>query len=140
MLGTDPQLLKWVDDAGSRRRFAPDGSENTEYRIEGWAAPAQKPFYLYERFLLLSDGAGNTYEVSLFDKHRSDTDEILAQQEARGLAGFVARIPAEKLPEGEYELFFCLQKKGGGRRFTASCGASVIVKDQDMVLKAHESV
>ncbi len=140
MLGTDPQLLKWVDDVGVRRRFAPDGSENTEYRIEGWASPARKPFYLYERFLLLSDGAGNSYEVSLFDKHRSDTDEILAQQEARGLAGFVARIPAGELPEGEYELFVCLRKKGSGRHFTACHDHTVIVKDGDMLPKVHELV
>ena len=87
------------------------------------------------RFLLLSDSAGNSFEVSLFDKHRSDTDEILAQQEARGLAGFVARIPAEELPDGEYEMFICLQKKGSRKRFTASCGGTVIVKELAIMLR-----
>ena len=129
MLGKDPQLLSHVDDVALRLRFTPELKESAEYRIDGWASPAEKPFYLYERFLLLSDGGENSFEVSLFDRHRSDTDGILAGQEARGLAGFVARIPAETLPEGEYRIFLHIRKKGSRRGFTVNSGSKLNVTE-----------
>ena len=116
-LGLDLQILQHVDDVIRRVRFTADGSRTVEYRIEGWAAPAKRKAYLYERQLLLVREDGSGYRISLFDKYRTDTGAILAEQEAWELAGFVARIPEGAVADGSYRILLSFAPKKGGKAF-----------------------
>ena len=134
-LGVDLQILQHIDDARRRVRFAPDGEKKEEYQIEGWAAPARKTACLYARFLLLVREDGSGYRISVFDKYRTDTKEILAEQETWELAGFVARIPAYSLADGEYRVLLSFVPKAGGRAFVMDSGTAVVLKNEEITLK-----
>ena len=138
-LGIDLQILQHIDDARRRVRFTPDGNKTTEYQIEGWAAPAKKTAWLYDRKLLLVEDTGDGYEFSVYPKRREDTKEILAEQEAWELAGFVARIPAYSLADGEYRVLLSFVPKAGGRAFVMDSGTAVVLKNEEITIK-RESV
>ena len=110
-----------------------------EYQIEGWAAPAKKTAWLYDRKLLLVEDTGDGYEFSVYPKRREDTKEILAEQEAWKLAGFVARIPAYSLADGEYRVLLSFVPKAGGRAFVMDSGTAVVLKNEEITIK-RESV
>ncbi len=137
-LGVDLQILQHIDDARRRVRFAPDGEKKEEYQIEGWAAPAKKAAYLFDRKLLLVADTGDGHEFSLFPKRREDTKEILAEQEAWELAGFVARIPAYSLADGEYRVLLSFVPKAGGRAFVIDSGAKITLKDKMITLQYEQ--
>ena len=134
-LGVDLQILQHIDDARRRVRFTPDGNKTTEYQIEGWAAPAKKTAWLYERKLLLVEDTRDGYEFSVYPKRREDTKEILAEQKAWELAGFVARIPAYSLADGEYRVLLSFVPKAGGRAFVMDSGTVVKMKNEEITLK-----
>ncbi|MBR3103209.1 MAG: glycosyltransferase [Lachnospiraceae bacterium] len=138
-LGIDLQILQHIDDARRRVRFTPDGEKKEEYQIEGWAAPAKKTAWLYDRKLLLVEDTGDGYEFSVYPKRREDTKEILAEQEAWELAGFVARIPAYSLADGEYRVLLSFVPKAGGRAFVMDSGTAVVLKNEEITIK-RESV
>ncbi len=134
-LGIDLQILQHIDDARRRVRFTPDGEKKEEYQIEGWAAPAKKTAWLYDRKLLLVEDTRDGYEFSVYPKRREDTKEILAEQEAWELAGFVARIPAYSLADGEYRVLLSFVPKAGGKAFVMDSGTVVKMKNEEITLK-----
>ncbi|MBR3517081.1 MAG: glycosyltransferase [Lachnospiraceae bacterium] len=138
-LGVDLQILQHIDDVRRRVRFTAGVTgrviRSVEYQIEGWAAPARKTACLYARSLLLVREDGSGYRISVFDKHRTDTKEILAEQETWELAGFVARVPGYSLADGEYRVLLSFVPKAGGRAFVMDSGAVVELKKEEIRLK-----
>jgi len=137
-LGVDLQILQHIDDARRRVRFTAGVTgrviRSVEYQIEGWAAPAKKAAYLYERKLLLVAEAGDGYVVSLYPKLREDTKDILAEQETWELAGFVARIPEGAVADGEYTVLLSFVPRKGGKPFVIDSGAKITLKDKEITL------
>ena len=73
--------------------------------------------------------------ISVFDKYRTDTKEILAEQETWELAGFVARIPGYSLADGEYRVLLSFVPKAGGKAFVMDSGTVVKMKNEEITLK-----
>ena len=77
------------------------------------------------------------YEFSVYPKRREDTKEILAEQKAWELAGFVARIPGYSLADGEYRVLLSFVPKGGGRAFVVDSGTRVQLRNGEIELKTE---
>ena len=141
-LGVDLQILQHIDDVRRRVRFTAGVTgrviRSVEYQIEGWAAPTRKTACLYARFLLLVREDGSGYRISVFDKYRTDTKEILAEQETWELAGFVARIPEGAVDDGEYKVLLAFAPRKGGRAFVIDSGAKITLKDKMITLQYEQ--
>lgn len=123
LLGIDPGIVSCIDEV----RIMTDG----ELQIEGWAAPEKKEAYLYEREIFLDDGSGESFFATVFPKYRPDVVAVLPDQPAGELAGFVARIPEGRVPDGSYRIGLIFRRGKEAVRYT---DATLILEEETVRL------
>ena len=78
------------------------------------AIPLKQPLWEFDRKLLLISEEGHAYISELFSKYRPDVKTVLKDQQGADMAGFVARISADDLSDGEYRIgLYFISKKNG---------------------------
>ncbi|MBO5292534.1 MAG: glycosyltransferase family 2 protein [Lachnospiraceae bacterium] len=105
-------LPEWKNDCltvnveHARRERKLDLTEQSEvYWIEGWSYVLGMDNCRYTRSILLTEEKTDViYEAEALTRYREDVEAILPQQVHVALAGFVCRIPKEKLPAGSYRI------------------------------------
>lgn len=83
--------------------------------LEGWCALTDRDMAEYERSLLLIRQDGTAEQLEIFDKLRPDAAETLPEQPHGALCGFVARLGAQELQDGEYRVGYLFRPRAGGR-------------------------
>ncbi|MDE6685761.1 MAG: hypothetical protein K2K17_00395, partial [Lachnospiraceae bacterium] len=83
--------------------------------LEGWCALTDRDMAEYERALMLIGQDGTAEQLEIFDKLRPDAAEILPEQPHGALCGFVVRIRAQDIQDGEYQVGYLFCPRSGGR-------------------------
>lgn len=65
--------------------------DNEYIYVEGWSSLTDQDNYMYDRYLLMTDG-NKCYQISVFDKYREDIARAIKIQKYPYLTGFTARI------------------------------------------------
>lgn len=111
-LGCDINIQYYIDSADVHYEFDDNGDYIRQWVIEGWSAPLKQPLWHYERKLILIGEDKEAYLASVFPKYRQDVRAVMKLQEGAELSGFVCRISADDLADGEYRIgLYYLSKK-----------------------------
>ena len=138
-LGLDINPQYCIDSADVYYEFTDDGSYSRQWKIEGWMAPVKQPIWEFERKLLLIGEDGSAYLSELFSKYRPDVKPVLKDQQGADMAGFVARICADDLKDGEYRIGLYFVSKKSGKPFVRYTDTFVkVAEGQIPVLRKEE--
>lgn len=102
--------------------------ERDVYWLEGWAYVLNMDNSRYKRKLLLIDGEGKLYELSLHDRYRPDVVDILPEQIHVGISGFSCRIKKEDLQPGEYRVALLYSDCCSRQKLYRECEEKMIVE------------
>lgn len=91
-----------IDFAGIEPQL--DILDSKGYLIEGWSYIRANPNDYFRRWIILEQEGRLPIQVSLLNRYRYDVIAILPEEIRVDLAGFVARIPNDKLEAGEYKV------------------------------------
>lgn len=83
--------------------------------LEGWCALTDRDMAKYERAVMLIGQDGMAEQLEIFDKLRPDAAETLPEQPHGALCGFVVRLRAQEIHDGEYQVGYLFRPKAGGR-------------------------
>lgn len=89
--------------------------DSTVLELEGWCALTDRDMAEYERALILVGQNGMAEQLEIFDKLRPDAAETLPKQPHGALCGFVVRIRAQEIQDGEYQVGYLFRPRAGGR-------------------------
>lgn len=116
-LGLDINPQYCIDSVEMFYDFEENGDYSRQWVIEGWMAPIKQPLWQYARKLLLISNGKEAYEADVFSKYRPDVKPVLSQQAGADMSGFVVRIKADDLADGEYRLGMCFISKKNSKPF-----------------------
>lgn len=103
-----------LDEARIRQTDLFD-EDSKVFELEGWCALTDRDMAEYERALLLVGQDGAAVRLEMFDKLRPDAAKTLPGQPHGALCGFVVRVGAQELRDGEYRVGYLFYPRAGGR-------------------------
>lgn len=103
-----------LDEARIRQTDLFD-EDSKVFELEGWCALTDRDMAEYERALLLAGQDGAAVRLEMFDKLRPDAAKTLPGQPHGALCGFVVRVGAQELLDGEYQVGYLFYPRAGGR-------------------------
>lgn len=117
-----------LDDARIRQTDLFE-EESKVWELEGWCALTDRDMAEYERALMLTGQDGTAERLEILDKLRPDAAKTLPEQPHGALCGFVVRVRAEDLPDGEYQVGYLFYPRAGGRPLV-KYGERLILKSE----------
>ncbi|XME02822.1 glycosyltransferase [Lachnospiraceae bacterium C1.1] len=85
------------------------GNENF-YEIQGWAFMGGCPGYEYDLKIVIENG-GRRYILDSARRYRSDIEMVFAEEKNCRLSGFIAKIRADIIPEGDNKIYLALVRR-----------------------------
>lgn len=116
-LGIDINPQYCIDSAEMLYDFDESGDYSRQWVIEGWMAPIKQPLWQFDRKLILISNDKEAYIADVFPKYRPDVKPVLTQQPGAEMSGFVVRLQADDIEDGEYRLGMYFVSKKNSKPF-----------------------